>query len=441
MIARTLIPFLLLAPLARADDWPQWGGPQRDNVYRETGVITSIPKGGLPIRWRVPIGSGYAGPAVANGRIFVTDFVLKRSPTDKRGAINGIERVHCLSDTDGKSLWTHEYPVTYTFSYVAGPRATPTVDGDRVYTLGAEGDLHCLNVSDGSPIWSKRISSETVKTPTWGFAGQPLLDGEKLICLAAGGNSVVIAMNKRTGEVLWHALSAAQPGYSAPMIYQTGGTRQLIVWHPEAINSLDPETGKVHWTIPFGPVRNGVSIIAPVLTRDEAGDTLFIASANEGSMMLRLDPHEPKASILWKRGGKTERNTEALHALMCTPMIRDGHVYGVCIGGELRCIDANNGDRLWQTYAATTGEEGRQSWATAFLIQTGPHFFLPNERGDLILADLSPAGYHEIGRTHLIDPVNTDAGRNVVWSPPAFANHSIYWRNDREIVCASLAAK
>src|SRR3954451_19878837 len=105
MTARTFILFaclLLLAPLARADDWPQWGGPQRDNVYRETGVITSIPKDGLPIRWRIPISSGYAGPAVANGRVFVTDFVLKRSPSDKRGAINGVERVHCLNAADGK---------------------------------------------------------------------------------------------------------------------------------------------------------------------------------------------------------------------------------------------------------------------------------------------------------------------------------------------------
>jgi outer membrane protein assembly factor BamB len=436
----TLIAFLPL--LARADDWPQWGGPTRDNVYHEQGILDSIPKDGLPIRWRIPLSGGYAGPAIAGGRVFVTDFKLKRAENAPRGQIAGIERIQCLNEKDGKQIWSHEYPVIYTFSYVSGPRATPTVDGDRVYTLGGEGDIHCLNVADGKVIWSKRLSGPKAKTPTWGFAGHPLIDGEKLICLGAGDDSVAVAFNKHTGDILWHSLSTTKgSGYCPPMIYSAGGTRQLIIWHPESVNSLNPETGKLYWSIPFGPVRNGVSIAAPVLSHDDKGDTLFIASANEGSLMLRLDPSEPKASILWQRGGKDERHTEALHALMCTPILRDNCIYGICIGGELRCVDARNGDRLWQTYAATTGDEGRTPWATAFLIPTGPHYFIPNENGDLILANLTPKGYEELGRAHILAPVNTDAGRNVVWSPPAFANHSVYWRNDKELVCASLERK
>src|SRR5436190_272791 len=129
---------------ASADDWPQWMGPKRDGVWRETGIVDSFPKDGPPVRWRVKIGGGYAGPAVAAGRVFVTDRQLKEgasAPADpfKRGSIPASERVLCLNEKDGTEIWKHEYDCPYTVSYPAGPRCTPTVDGDRVYTLGAEG--------------------------------------------------------------------------------------------------------------------------------------------------------------------------------------------------------------------------------------------------------------------------------------------------------------
>jgi outer membrane protein assembly factor BamB len=448
LIALGLLVFLTLP--ARADDWPQWFGPRRDGVWREAALLAEFPAGGPAIRWRTPIRAGYAGPAVAGGRVYVTDRAVKpdapKPPNPfKRITQPGTERVLCLDQATGKVLWTHEYDCDYTMSYSAGPRATPAVDGERVYTLGGEGDLICLDAASGRVIWSKRLSSEDAPTPVWGFAGHPLIDGERLICLTSGrdpaaGLGVVTAFNKRTGATLWTALSAKEPGYAPPQIIQAGGTRQLIVWHTESLNGLDPETGKVYWTIPFGPARQGVTILTPRFDHDATwGDVLMVATQYEGSMVVKLDPREPKASILWKRAGKSDRKTDALHSLICSPVIRDGHIYGVDIMGELRCLDLANGDRLWASTRATTYDAGPQKWATAFLIplgDAGRRFLIPNEHGDLILADLDPAGYHEVSRAHLLEPTNTDPQRPVVWSFPALADRCVYWRNDQEIVCA-----
>ena len=241
------------AAALRADDWPQWLGPQRDSVWRETGIITSFPAAGPPVLWRAAIGSGYSGPAVARDRVYVLDHQFAKAsdkPTNAfdRASIPGLERVVCLNADDGKVLWRHEYDCPYTVSYPAGPRTTPLVSGGQVFTLGAEGNLLCLDARTGDVVWSRDFKAEYhIKTPMWGFAGNPLLDGKKLICLAGGSNSTVVALDKNTGREIWRALSAKEPGYCSPVIFQAGGARQLIVWHPEAVNSLDPETGRQAW--------------------------------------------------------------------------------------------------------------------------------------------------------------------------------------------------
>ncbi len=443
-----------IAPLARCDDWPQWLGPQRDGVWRESGLAASFPKEGPKLRWRTPIGSGYAGPAVAGGRVYLTDRSLKpkanKPPNPfKRITQPGYERVVCLDEASGKQLWEHQYDCDYTMSYSAGPRATPTVDGDRVYTLGGEGDLLCLETATGKPVWHKHLSSEESPTPVWGFAGHPLVDGDRVICLTAGkdpasGMGVVTAFDKHTGAIIWTALPDKEPGYSAPIIVNAGGRRQLIVWHPASIDGLDPETGKVYWTQAFGPAKQGLTVGTPRFAHDERfGDLLFLSTQYEGSMVLKLDANEPGASVLWKRAGKIDKKTEALHSLMASPIVRGGNVYGIDSYGELRCLDLANGDRRWATAEATTYDAGPQKWSTAFLIpigERGQRFLIPNEHGDLILADLDPQGYHEISRAHVLEPTNKDPQRPVVWCFPACADRSVFWRNDKEIIRVSLSA-
>jgi outer membrane protein assembly factor BamB len=452
-----VLAVVMMSGAAMAEDWPQWLGPQRDGVWREGGIIEHFPAEGLHPRWRASVGGGYAGPAVSSGKVFVTDHLLKQGadrPRDPFARITqaGVERVLCFDERTGKPLWTHEYDCPYSISYSAGPRATPAIDVDRVYTLGAEGDLLCLGVSDGHVIWSKHLSGELAPTPTWGFAGHPLVDGKKLIVLSCGtdaakGQGLVTAFDKMTGDVLWTALAADRAtgaGYCPPMIFQACGTRQLIIWDPKTIHSLDPETGKSYWSEPFGPVQNGVSIATPRMYHDpQLGSLLYVTSAPSGSIMLKLDASAPKASVLWKRVGKGGRKTEAVQSLMSWPTLRDGDIYGIDIMGELRCVEIKSGNRIWETFDATTGEAGPQMWATAFLFpigDAGTRYLIVNEHGDLILADLSHKGFSATSRTHLLDPTNSDPGRPVLWCCPALADRCIFWRNDKEIVCASLAA-
>jgi outer membrane protein assembly factor BamB len=433
---------LLLCPTSvPADDWPQWLGPNRDSVWRESGIVEKFAANGPPVLWRANVGGGYAGPAVAGGRVYITDRQLAQgasNPADPfaRGVIRGSERVLCLNEADGKLIWKHEYDCPYTMSYPAGPRTTPLVSGGKVFTLGAEGNLFCLDATSGKVVWSRDFKKDfEVKTPMWGFAGHPLLEGSKLICLAGGEGSVAVAFDKETGKELWRALTAKEPGYSSPMICEAGGKRQLILWHPEAANSLDPETGKVYWTEPF-QARSGMTIATP----RKLGDQLFFTSFYNGALMLRLDAAKPAAASVWRTAKMSEKDTTHLNAVMCTPFLEDGYIYGVCSYGQLRCLKAETGERVWETFQATTAGEPVR-WANAFIVKNGSRFFLFNEKGDLIMAKLSPRGYEEISRAHLLEPTNTAAGRDVLWSHPAFANRHMYARNDKEIICVDLAKK
>src|SRR5687768_1486033 len=201
-----------VADRARGEDWPQWLGPHRDSNWRETGILEQFPAGGPNILWRAPIAGGYAGPAVAGGRVFVHDYQAEGDVTANPGARSdrqGKERVLCLDAKTGAEIWKHEHEANYKISYAYGPRCTPTVHQGKVYTLGAEGRLCCLDAESGNELWSKDLTEEyQVKTPIWGFAGHPLVDGQKLICLVGGEGSVAVAFDKDSGKELWKALSA-----------------------------------------------------------------------------------------------------------------------------------------------------------------------------------------------------------------------------------------
>jgi outer membrane protein assembly factor BamB len=433
----------------QAGDWPQWLGPERDAVWREKGILERFPTEGPTIRWRTPLGGGFSGPAVARGKLYITDRIgPKANATDaandpagrKRFSPEGQERVVCLEEKTGKVLWVHEYVCAYDVAYPEGPRTTPLVDGDKVFTLGTMGDLLCLDADTGKARWSKNFPKDyKINVPVWGFSAHPLVDGNKLICIVGGQGSAVVAFDKQSGKELWRALSAREPGYSSPMIYTIGGKRHLIVWHSEALNALDPETGQVFWSHPF-QVRAGLSLATPRL----AGDLLFVSSFYNGSLMLKVDAAQTTASVLWqgKKNSESPRLADGLHSIISTPFLKDGYIYGVCSYGQLRCLKAGTGERVWETLKAT-GKEDKpvERWANAFLVAQGDRFFLFNEKGDLIIARLTSSGYEEISRAHIIDPTNPQPGRLVVWSHPAFANQSVYARNDQEIVCVWLGAR
>ena len=178
---------LLAAPAVRGGDWPHWMGPKRDNTWNETGILEKFPAGGPKKVWSFPVAGGYAGPAVVGDTVYITDYVTKdKVPPEGNWDLaeqTGIERVFAVNAKTGKEVWKHEYPVKYKVSYPAGPRCTPTVDGDVVYTLGTMGDLYALNAKTGKEIWKKNLKDEykVTKFAIWGYAAHPLVDGKKLI--------------------------------------------------------------------------------------------------------------------------------------------------------------------------------------------------------------------------------------------------------------------
>lgn len=422
---------------AAAEDWPEWRGEGRLGEWRETGILDAFPETGLDVRWRTPVRAGYAGPAVAGGRVFVVD--ADRSAQ----SMAVVERALALDEATGEVLWTREWDADYTgliFTWAVGPRATPTVDGDRVYVLGATGVLHCLDVETGAVVWRRDYRADyDAELPAWGMSGAPLVEGELLIALVGGRlGAKVVAFDKRTGEEVWRALpSDTEPGYSQPLVIEAGGVRQLVVWHPAGVVSLDPATGAVYWE---QPVRAdyGMSVATPV----RSGARLFVSSFYNGALMLGLDRDRPAASVLWKSASDSELLTEALHAVINTPVIEGGHVYGICSYGQLRALDAATGERLWETQAVT---RERARWASAFIVRNGDRYFINNDRGELIIARFAPEGYEELDRTELIAPTSDPGNRRelgtVNFSHPAYANRHVCARNDEEVLCASLAAE
>ena len=416
--------------LVFADDWAQWGGPQRDSVWRETGIVKTLPKadanGFLPRVWSMPIGEGYAGPAVANGRVFVMDMVEKRG---RRGK----ERVLCLDANTGKVIWKHAYDVLYGISYPAGPRSTPVIYDGRVYTVGAVGDFFCFEEKTGKILWQKNFVKEFgTPLPIWGMVASPLVDGDQLITLVGGAdNALVVSFDRKTGKELWRSLKDRVIGYAPPMIFTFGKTRQLIIWHPSAVSSLNPDDGKVLWEVPFR-VSSGLSIATP----RKAGNRLFVTAFYNGPLMLEVGDDGKSAKIAWKGKSDSEIKTDGLHCLIPSPWMNETHIYGVGSYGQLRCLDAKTGKRIWETFEAT----GRARWWTAFLVPHEDRFFIHNEQGELIIAKLSPKGYQEISRAKLIDPTRRVGRRKTIWSHPAFAMKSVFARNDKEIVRVDLSA-
>ncbi|NBW95564.1 MAG: pyrrolo-quinoline quinone [Planctomycetia bacterium] len=421
----------LLPAILHADDWPQWMGPSRDNEWREDGILDDFPAEGPRVLWRVPIAGGYAGPAVAGGRVFVTDYVTDadvKVANFERKTSTGSERVLCLDEATGKILWRHEYPVTYTIAYPAGPRCTPTVDGESVYTLGAEGNLFCFEAATGKVVWSRDLKKDyATKAALWGWASHPLVDGDRLICIAGTDTAHAVALDTRTGKEIWRAGRAPEQGYVPPSIIEAAGARQLVLVKPDGVYAVEPETGRLLWETAYG-ADNGSIIMTPV----RVGEHLYIGGYQNKNLLLKLKSDAPGVEVVWRNKPK-----QGISAVNVQPFVADGVVYGFHENGELRAMRVPEGDFAWRG-GGPLGERPQGS-GTAFITRHRDRFFLFTETGDLVIARLSPAGYEELGRAHLVEPTNVAFGRPVVWCAPAYANRSIVVRNDAEIIRASLA--
>ncbi|MEC9002651.1 MAG: PQQ-binding-like beta-propeller repeat protein [Planctomycetota bacterium] len=428
-LARSVFLFLasclVFQGFVQADDWPQWRGPQRDGVWRETGLMKSFSSPQLKIRWRVPVAPGYSGPTVAAGKVFLTDRVDEPEQ---------IERVHCFDEMTGKKVWSFQYSCEYSIGYNAGPRAAVNIDSGRAYSLGAMGHLHCFVADSGKLLWKKDLDKLfSIEMPIWGIAGAPLVVDDLLIVQAGGKDACVVAFDAATGQKRWAALSD-RASYSSLVLVKQAGKNVVVAWTGDSVSGLDPGTGKVHWRYPFAPSRMPIGVATPIIS----GDQLFVTSFYDGSLMLRLPTDRLAVEKVWQRKGASELKTAALHSIISTPLFLGKHIYGVDSYGELRCLEAASGERVWEDLTATP----KARWSTIHFVRNQDRVWMFNERGELIIARLSADGFQEISRARLLEPTEEQLRRRngVCWAHPAFANRHVYARNDRELVCASLAA-
>jgi outer membrane protein assembly factor BamB len=406
-------------PTTSGADWPQFRGPRRDGTWDETGILESFPREGLKIRWRQPVGGGWASPVVVQGRVLVFDVELIK-PTAR-------ERLHCFDETTGKVLWVYAYEEKYgEWTYVpergAGPTATPIVESGRIYIVGANGNTHCLDVETGKVIWQKNIGRE-YQVAEMSCRPSPLIDGSLLIVFTgAKPGASVLALDKQTGKEIWKALDDPVSN-SSPILITAGGRRQLIVWSDGCLASLDPVNGHIYWRETL-VTSNNDSAATPVFQRDR----LLVSG-----LMVDVSADPPAARFLWPA---IRTPSKRVLSNTSSPVLRGEHIYTARGYGELVCLDAATGRQLWSTNSLTASKNG----ASIHITPQGAGFFLFTDEGNLIRAQLTPAGYREISRSHLIDPTWPFDQTKFVYAPPAFANRHVFARSEAEVVCASLEA-
>ena len=437
----TLLAVLLLSiNVCSAADWTQWSGNTRDGAWNEDGILSKFPEGGLKPTWKVSIGSGYAAPVVADGRVFVMDF----RPKDGTTTLEAIESMICLDEKTGDEIWAYKWPTHYRRqmqSYATGPRAAPLVDGDAVYAIGATGRVFCFDVKTGNVKWEHdALEAFGAKVPVFGVSAGPIAWKDTVIFPCGGSDGLLRALDKQTGKEVWKAIAENYDlPYSSPELFSMDGRTYLVQWSKEHLTGLDPNNGQQIWSVPFN-ARSNMAIGRPV----QVGNRILISGFYDGSMLVEV--REGEASVVWKNGGSGERpnQTASLHAVMTTPIVEGSHFYGTCSYGELRGLSLNDGERLWENKELT--RQGR--WGSMFWVKNGDRYFVNNDLGELLIMKFTPDGPQVIDRTQLIDP-DTQCGygprrfanANVNWVHPAYANRHVIIRNDSEIRRVSLAAE
>jgi outer membrane protein assembly factor BamB len=423
-LTRLLIACVISSHVATliATDWPQWRGPKRDGTWTETGLLSTFPSAGLVPKWTAPVGYGLSTPIIANGKVYLSDLIPEKPIVH--------ERVLCFNARSGKRVWMAQHdasPPDWFFdpAQLRGPGPTPVIHNGRVYALSMFSTLKCLDARTGTVIWKRNLLTE-YQLPPSSLDSSPLIDSNLLI-VSIGGKprAGVVAFDLLTGREVWKALDQAAT-WSSPIIVLAGGARQLIVWMRQSVTSLNPTNGAVYWSEPT--VSGGSPGFAAVSTPVIHGDQLLVSG-----LMFQLDRNQPAAKVLWP---DTSSGTRRILSDTSTPLFRDDFVYSPRSGGLFVCLEAATGREVWQTNTVTSLRQG----ASVHLAPSGSSVFLFTDQGDLVLAQLSPAGYQELGRVHLIEPTSPLFENKFAWAAPAFANRDIFVRNDRELRCYSLAA-
>ena len=405
--------------ITSATEWPQWRGPNRDGISNEVGLLKEWSSEGPKMLWKVPLGEGFSGISVSQGRVY-TMFSEGKD-----------EFVICLNATDGAEIWRFRSDKNYHEGQGGnGPRATPTIDGDLLFTISAHGKLYALNAANGQEVWSHDLQRKFgSKMPRWGFSTSPLVEGELLLVEVGGkGEKSIVAFNKNSGEVIWSS-HKDKLGYSSPIAISVQGVRQIICFTGTKLVSISPVDGTIYWQYPW-KTGYDVNAATPVFIPP---DKVFISSGyDKGAAVLQMrvfvSPDDDRAATeqigenqgavrikeIWKnRKMKNQFASSVLHK---------NYLYGFD-NSILKCIEADTGEEQWKT----------RGFGKGTVILADEHLIILSDRGKLGLAEATPAGYIEKATAKVLS--------GLCWTVPTLANGKLYARNEEEIICLDMTGK
>lgn len=393
---------------AAADDWPYWRGLHRDGISRETGLLKAWPAEGPRVLWKKAVPGGYSSFAVAQGRLYTM--------TEDRKE----EIVLCLDATTGKQVWEYRYAADYDLHpgldqrFKSGPRSTPVVDGGHVYALGTTGVLNCLEAKTGRLVWTLDLMKLGQRPiPEFGYSNSPLIAGDRLFVQPGGpkGNSLA-AVDKRTGKILWKGQDDPI-GYATPILIEAQGQPQVVYFTAVGIVALRPDTGQPLWRFAW-KTNYDLNVATPIYT----GGQLFLSSNyGRGAALLRLKPGGPAGPM----GVEEVYRTANMQNHFSTSVLYRDHLYGFS-NDRLRCVEWATGEVKWDQRGLGRGS----------LLLADGHLFALGDKGDLVLAEATPAAYVEKGRCKALP-------QGPCWTGPVLANGRLYIRNETEIVALDVA--
>jgi outer membrane protein assembly factor BamB len=393
----------LTVSTSHAADWPQWRGPDRTDISKETGLLKSWPDGGPKRVWLFEnAGHGYSGPAIANGKFFTL------------GTRDGSEILLVLDANTGKELWTAKIGKVLSNRWGDGPRGTPTVDGDRVYALSGPGDLVCANVADGKIVWQVNVTDLGGKVPGWGYCESVLVDGNQVVCTPGGSQGALVALDKMTGKLIWQSKEFTDGAhYSSIMPAEINGTRQYVQLVEKNFVGIAAKDGKLLWISDFPKGRTAV-IPTPIIK----GNNVYVTAAyGAGCKMVTIGANNEVTTVY--------ENTVMKNHHGGVILIGD-HLYGHSDGYAWVCQNFMTGEEVW-------GHRDFRKGAIAYA--DGKLYCLEEGSGTLVLAEASPAGWKEHSRFTLEPQSNIRSSSGRIWTHPVIANGKLYLRDQDLIYC------